>query len=322
MNISNKKLKELVNGAIRFEENDGWLLPHRFTKKIVDYYEIEDQSHYKRAKASAGMTLDFTTNSEAVSFDARIFSASSRKNYSFDVYVDGKMEYHFANHDVEQDETNISFELKSGTKRVTIYLPCLFGTEIKNFVIDDGANIEPVKKDRSIAIFGDSITQGYTTEFTSLTYANSIARSLDANVLNQAIGGAKFKPKNLDEDLNFEADTVIVAYGTNDWSYGEDIEKNASDYFGKLRKIYPTQKMYVILPIWRKDLYDPKPNIKMGFFEMRELIRSIASGYNNVTIIDSIDFVPHFSEFFEDERLHPNDLGFMMYAENLKKIIK
>ena len=41
--------------------------------------------------------------------------------------------------------------------------------------------------------------------------------------------------------------------------------------------------------------------------------------YQNITVIDTINFVPHFAEFYEDGYLHPNDMGYMKYAECLKE---
>ena len=34
-----------------------------------------------------------------------------------------------------------------------------------------------------------------------------------------------------------------------------------------------------------------------------------------------MNFVPHFEDFYEDGYLHPNDIGFIRYAERLKEYI-
>ena len=39
-------------------------------------------------------------------------------------------------------------------------------------------------------------------------------------------------------------------------------------------------------------------------------------------VVDGIPLTPHISDFFADEILHPNDLGFGFYAENLLKVLK
>ena len=40
------------------------------------------------------------------------------------------------------------------------------------------------------------------------------------------------------------------------------------------------------------------------------------------TVIDGFTLVPHRTEYFEDNRLHPNDLGFALYTQNLIKALK
>lgn len=51
----------------------------------------------------------------------------------------------------------------------------------------------------------------------------------------------------------------------------------------------------------------------------RNVLKNLCKRYENITVIDSWDFVPHFPEFYEDGYLHPNDMGFILYSENLKK---
>ena len=46
--------------------------------------------------------------------------------------------------------------------------------------------------------FGDSITQGYTSKFSSLSYVNQVARALNAEVVNQGIGGYYFNEATID----------------------------------------------------------------------------------------------------------------------------
>ena len=76
-----------------------------------------------------------------------------------------------------------------------------------------------------------------------------------------------------------------------------------------------------MLPIYRLDAGEKHPEVKIPFMEFREQIKEILRGYESVTVIDTIDFVPHFPEFYDDGYLHPNDMGYMEYAKHLKKYI-
>ena len=154
-----------------------------------------------------------------------------------------------------------------------------------------------------------------------MTYANILTRYADAESLNQAIAGDVFNALNLDENLPFSPDSVFVAYGTNDWRGGRDIRVSAKEYFDKLTRVYPKEQIYAILPIYRLDLEEPDERTQMPFEKFRELLSEIASGYKNVKVVDSWNFVPHRKDFFEDGFLHPNDLGFLLYAEALKKYL-
>ena len=47
-----------------------------------------------------------------------------------------------------------------------------------------------------------------------------------------------------------------------------------------------------------------------------------AMAKHGVTVIDGRTLTPHLPEFYSDKVLHPNALGFGVYAENLIKAIK
>lgn len=320
MQIKNDVLKSCISGAVRFDEADGYLLPRRFTKRQADYVAGNDFL-CPMSKMSAGIVTEFFSNTESVSFDA-VFMASTRSYYCFDIYVDDILEFHFAKDNTKfGTEKHIEFKLKSGNKKISIYFPCLFETGIKNFCIDDGAQICPTKKNLSFLFFGDSITHGYATRFTSLTYANILSRSFNAQALNQAIAGDVFNVNNLDSDLNYNPDMIFVAYGTNDWWHGIDITDTAKKYFDKLCGIYPKKNIYVILPICRLDFESEQENTVMPFCQFRDLLKRLCEQHKNIKVIDSWDFVPHFPEFFEDGFLHPNDIGSVFYADALKEYI-
>ena len=235
------------------------------------------------------------------------------------MYVDDNLIVHHGADNIDEHEGSLLVDMKKGTKRVTVVFPNLFGTAIKNVCINDGAWVKPVEKTRKLLFLGDSITQGYTAAFPSLSYANIITKKLNAQCVNQGIGGDVFNEKNLDENLGYDADTVFVAYGTNDWSHGKDIKANATAYFKKLTSIYPDAQIYTLLPIFRGNK-GSEPAIE--FNEMRKLIADICKNYKNVKVLDTIDYVPHFENFFMPDFLHPNDLGFMMYAKGIFNNIK
>ena len=316
--LHNHDIKNSIFGAVQIIEQDGWLCLDRFSKRQRE--RLNDNERLgKRALSSSGIMLDFWTDSTTLAFDYQTFIASNKMFFYFDIYVNGQLLFHEGKEETYKDEGRVSVSLEEGKKRITVYFPCLFGTRIRNVEIDDNAELIPVEKEKNILFLGDSITQGYSAKFSSLTYTNAITRSYDANCLNQAIGGNIFNEDDLDEFLAFQPDIIFVAFGTNDWKQGVDVSTNAERYFAKLNKIYPNVPINVILPIWRGDIEELEKTTPHRFMEVREIVREKAEKYPNTTVIYSIDFLPRCEDVFEDKRLHPNDIGFVLYAEGLQK---
>lgn len=326
MKIENSILKKAIFGAVRFEEENGILKMSRFSDRQKKYFIEHLDSINKPLKepASANMSLDFYTDSTTFTFEADCVKASGQAICWFDLYIDGTLKEHFGYTDKETRHVSISTALKSGKKRITLYFPCLFNTQITNVQLDDEALFEPIKKDRKILFFGDSITQGYISEFPSVTYTAIVARELNAECVNQGIGGAVFDETDLDGELPFEPDTVFVAYGTNDWTKKRDFSVHAVNYLNKLTSIYKDAVIYVILPIWRGNIEERiKTNgITQSFEEMHEELADICKNYSNVTVIDGMELVPHYLNMFCEDTVHPNELGFVFYGNELLKHIK
>ena len=241
MRIENQELKKAIFGAVDIWEEDGMLKMCRFTKRQLEFFD-ETKNYVekpKKSRASAGMRMDFYTDSRNLDLELSCFVASSQGLCYADIYADGFMVAHCGYSAKENRRFQAAAELGEGRKRVTVYFPCLFGPSIISAQLDDGAEFTPVIPSEKFLFVGDSITQGYISEFPSLTYPNLLCSALDAECVNQGIGGAYFLDGDLDEDLPYAPDRVFVAYGTNDWSHGYDIVGNATVYLEKLCGIYP-----------------------------------------------------------------------------------
>ena len=321
MELTIEQIRQITTGASYLEEQDGWISFSRFTKSQRAYL-MKEEMRALRVGAAAGMKLDFFTDASAVSFAYETVRASGQNWCYFDVYVDRELRLHEGKKGVEDDRGTIELAFPSGRKQVTVYLPCLFSVRISDFTLTDATEVEPVRKSKKMLFFGDSITQGYTAEFPSLTYAHQLCDRMDAELFNQAIGGDKFDADLLDESLGFPADTVFVAYGTNDWSNDAAIEREASRFLEKLTRLYADAKIVLILPLWRKDYPDLERAGRIPFLEAREQIRRACAPYPQIQIVDGFRIVPHMEPFFQDLRLHPNDLGFLMMANAITKELR
>ena len=327
--LTENTFKNFIKGALSVQNEDDWLCLFRFTEKQSNYYfEKTPDTLYLKTRTSAGMKLDLVTDADEISFDFRVFSTCGRTFYSFDLYIDGVFcnELYVMNLMTKKSGT-VSFSLPKGSHRVTVYFPNLVRTDIKHVCLTGVSFADPVPSEMKILCLGDSITQGYDAYHSSLSYTNRISQALNAEILNQAVGAEVFDEKILDDALPFEADLITVAYGTNDWAILESKEvflDGAERFFKKIKSIYPDKPIVYISPIWRGDYQKPfgTQDTAVGSFEesVKEL-QSLAKE-NGLTVIDGAPLTPHHSDFFADQILHPNDLGFGFYAENLLKALK
>lgn len=324
MILSNNDLKKHIYGAVDYEENEG-IIPYRFSLEKINMIK-DDELRAFRHKTGSGIKIDFSTNAEEVRFKFRLQTPCKDTqlydHYFFDVYVDNKIILHQGDRDMPLGTTGeISFSLKKEFKRVTIYLPCSALVEIFDFSVSDGSVIENVKYDKNVLFLGDSITHSAYIESPSMSYSNILARKMNYNILNNGIGGDIFLKEHLTPMPEFDPDIIFVAYGTNDWaSNTPNAPECIKGYFETLRELYCNTEINVILPIWRKDIND-KPDFVFTFIEIREMIKKSAEE-NGANVIDGFNFVPEPELLWWDGYLHPNESGFVFYADSLEKCIK
>lgn len=323
MILGKNELESITFGAVRFGENEGKLACCRFTEKQCEYYKVTDPDFVRKTSAGSCMRFDFSTDAESVSFECLMAQSTSRPYCFIDAYADGVMILHTGEIISEPEKLfQIDFALPAGNHRITIYFPNLSAAYFGDMNLDGATFFEPHKPARRFLVFGDSITQGYDAMYPSLSYPNLISAALDAETVNQAIGGDVFGAGLIDEALPFSPELIIIAYGTNDWAKIPSREKfsgGADAFFRRITEVYPDTKTVFISPIWRTELERVPPELRATptFEEGRELLESVAGKYKNITVISGEKLVPHECGFYSDGHLHPNDLGFLIYAQKL-----
>ena len=318
MQITNDQWASFVSGWVRkYETEDGYLTFRRFTEAGTKSHELRGRT--KQPTTSAGMFIELEGNVKRISFDYRVVIGTTRKFYGISVLEDG-VPVKCLTRPLQVDEDTFVYE-PTKPCRLTIFLPNLSATFFKNMEIE--GEFRPVKRPRKLFIAGDSITQGYDAEEPHRSYANRLTEAMNAETLNQAIGGDQYNEVNLDDLPEFTPDAVVINYGTNDWAHESDVKHNADRYLKKLSAAFPDSKIFVIEPIWRLAEDEPETAVKNGVTleNVREFIRESGARYS-MTVIPGIDLVPHEPKYFSDGRLHPNDEGFDFYAERLMAILK
>ena len=334
MKLSSEQIKAITLGAARVEETENGTEFFRFTERQEELYKKRSADYYMKSFSTSGIRLSFTTDSKTLTLKTTVSGGSSRRYFAFDLIIDGKKADTLQNFeeaslplpyppaDLPLGEFSKIFNLGCGKKQIDLYFPWSLKAVINELSVDDGAFLEPIHPKHKLLCFGDSITHGYDALYPTNKYITKLANFLDAEEFNKAIGGEVFFPELAATLEDFVPDYITVAYGTNDWNRYEadETDKNCKEFLSNLAQGYKNSRIFVITPIWRKDLNEYR---KFGKFEeVSKMIEKNAKPYKNITVINGFDFVEQDESFFADLRLHPNDKGFESYFKALSKKIK
>lgn len=215
MKLSYEQVVSITQGAVKVERKENSIQFHRFTEEQEKVYAASE--YHPKQYATAGVRLHFKTDSTRLFMKVKTSQGSSRKFFAHDVLVDGKFVGSLKNK--TEDCYGVfeeSFALGEGTKTVCIHFPWSVCSMLEELSLDDGSFIEPVKREKKILIFGDSITQGYDAADPMNRYAANLADALEA----------------------------------------EEFREICETFFDKLVHNYPNAKIFAITPIWRKDRTD------------------------------------------------------------------
>ena len=339
MILTAEQLKAITKGVAYWEDGtEGGLIPRRFCKAQEEVYRSHE-AYFLRTRATSGVRLECRTNATALEISCRAFAGSAKDWYGFDLKVDGMLYGHFEGKLKESDRIHWTQALPQGEKTVTLYLPCLTGVEILEVNLKDAAVCQPVDHAEKILVMGDSITQGYSAHFPSMTNIAQMAAYRNADYLNQAIGGETFHPEIL-TPLDWKPTMAVIAYGSNDWAL-KDRQRLIEDggaFLKRFHDLYPDLPTVVVTPVWRADALtrrkhfhelspeqptgagradDPtRPSDNFQLEEVDGILRELAAQYPNMRCVCGWKLLPQVRELLDDVA-HPNELGFTVYAARL-----
>lgn len=312
MLLSFEQIKDITFGAISVVNEPDGIHFYRYTEKQTEAWRKKKAAFADTSLVTTGVSLDFHTTSENMCFVVS-------NGIKFEVYINGLLRERVDTSEKKKISIKLCDPLGhsySGEKRVSLCFPShdIPGVLV-SLELDDGATVIPHKFDRKFLFIGDSITQGWASEYDSLSFAQRVSRFYNAESIIQGIGGTYYNEEAFDS-IPFDPDAVFVACGTNDFGHYEtydELDLHVSAHMDLIAKEYAGKKIFVISPIWRGH----REGKKMGTFEeCRNIIAKQAEAHSFIHI-DGLTLVPPIPEFFKDEYLHPNDNGFSLYAENL-----
>lgn len=208
-------------------------------------------------------------------------------------------------------------------------------------------------KNKKVLFLGDSVTEGCGASSLDTCYVSLFKKNYpEAEIYNYGIGGTRIAKKlngpseieiydrhfssRIDEMQN-DADLVVVFGGTNDYGHGDaplgefgDTEENT--FYGalyslyvKLLEKYPTAKFLVITPLHRlgEDVPNAQGNVLKQFVDA---IRQTAELFS-LPVLDLYKVSgmnPNFAKCQETmmpDGLHPNDCGYVRLYEIINAYI-
>ena len=314
MKLTVEQIKSVAFGAVRAEVLEDGVHFYKCTAKQVDAWQAESDFLGGGSRATTGVRLDFHT-------DSQNFAFTPATGGKFEIYVDGVLRRQVRAEAGKREEMALRDGLgnQKNSYRVTLIYPSHSHGVVSEVVLDDGAAVMPHRHDMKLLFIGDSITQGWAADYDSFSYAWRATRHFNAESVIQGIGGAYYHEKTFDVP-DFAPDVVILAYGTNDFSHFPSLaymQERVAAYLDLVKGAWGDKQVFVITPIWR----DKREGKKTGRFE--DCCRLVANEAKKrgFTVIDGLTLVPPMPVFFQDEYLHPNDLGFSLYAENLVAVL-
>lgn len=330
MDLTFEQIKSITTGAVFVEQESDGVHFYRFTREQAPLRQPRVNLFEEKITASTGVQLSFRTDSQTLYLRTTVTKGAACKFFSFDLFVNGvytdSLE-NFSHLEIPEDSRELvcelgtyekTFSLGPGTKDVCLYLPWSTTTVLEQLSLEDGSSVTARIPSKKLLVYGDSVSQGYNTFYTSKHYVPRLARALDAQVFNKGIGGTTVFPEMALAKEPFDPDYIVVAYGSNDWDR-HDADFFTQQYRAMLQAVadnYPHAQVFVITPVWRGDIDDRAR--KMGpLSAVEQHIRTIAADFPDVTVISGMDLVPHERRYFADVILHPNDAGFEHYFNNL-----
>ena len=319
MMLSFEQIKSVTKGAVKiWQDGDAIRFAKCTDKQVAAWYKHGSDLLGTRAEATTGVRLDFYTNSKTFAF-------KSLSGGNFELLIDGILRERYT--PGEDGCIEAKFELcdsigkKKEEVRVTLVFPSHSIGRLKYAEIDDGAYIRVPEYKTKMLFMGDSITQGHNSKYDTFSYAWRTVSFFDADAVINGIGGAFFMPESFDK-IAFEPDTVIIAYGTNDAcrSDYDTMKSKTVGFLDLVKDAYANKKVVVLSPIWRAKA----DGAFMGedFEKKRDMVEEEAAA-RGFYVINGLKLVPPLEDLYVDKYLHPNGLGFGVYAENLiKELVK
>lgn len=329
----------VVRGCKYIEKQaDASLRFNRFDQKIGDLPFKEIGFNWQKAQATAGVRLFFKTDSAKVSLFFRMNPKDMNRGSDFGVFIDGK--FHISYTFWKSHGNELKVDIDSGSSEMKHYevtLPSFSNPHFVGMEIADGSTLGKIEQQPKLTYvaLGDSITHGQGQKSSAYkTYPYLLAKKLNANYYNLAVGGGKISipaAKQLKDWKKIDLMTILIGY--NDWCFDG---KSPADYKTKyrellqvVRKNHPKTKIYCITLLYTKNKKSRKTGEEFKPAEYRAELEALVkelqqAGDKNLFLIkgDEITSEKNLQADRPSDPVHLSVEGARMLAEELHQRLK
>ena len=346
----------MLHGCVRTEPaGEGWVRPRRFAveqlKAIGSCQAWHPGLFRHMAACTAGVNVEFETNSENVGLEIRIddFPRGSQKVLDDVTRTGSHGPYDGVSCDVDgrhlplalppEDDDLVEFSLDcpddapepgvrslpgmGRTHRVRLWLPCLTSCAVGR-VVGDGTFVRPVPARRHMLVIGDSIAQGFVAGDPGLSWPSVLAPHFDLDVMNQGIGGQVFQPGTL-RGLASVVDPamILVALGEN-YRYeactSNVVRHDVTFALREVAQLWPDVPTWVMTPTWHSEETSPT-HPRSCFAVVPGIIRTAVDSHEEMHLIEGPALLDAGPLLLADDADHPNKLGSLTIADRLAFVI-
>ncbi|MFJ8927575.1 SGNH/GDSL hydrolase family protein [Streptomyces sp. NPDC102364] len=205
---------------------------------------------------------------------------------------------------------------------VKVYLPETVEVRVDG-VVAVGGTLEPGSPQPLWAVYGDSITQGWSASEPGLAWPSLVAERLGLDLVNLAFAGAaRGEVLAADAVAASGAAAVAIAWGTNAWSSlptdADAVAQTTRLFLTAVRQGLPQVPLVVVSPLLRPDAERKKNRFGATHAEMRTAMEAAVRDFARINGDAQLRLVPGADLVPTDELadgLHPGDTGHRSLAD-------
>lgn len=284
------------------------------------------------ARHTSGGMLRFKTDSKSIAIKAKLLSSGDMSHMprtgssGFDIYLGSGtnkkyMKTAMPQANSDKIETVLFNSPNASMREYTINFPLYNGLKELSIGLDQNARVEaptPFKYDKPVLFYGSSITQGGCASRPGNDYPHILSRWLDFELINLGFSGsAKGEPAVAEAIASLDLAAFVMDYDYNAPSV-EHLEKTHENFFKIIRSKRPDLP---VIFVSRPGEY-PDSDKRLAVVK-KTYDNAVAAGDKNVYFVPGNTlFGTKDCDACTVDGCHPNDLGFMRMAENVKPALE